>query len=244
MKLFNKLFSGQDKTRLPPITEITANELKQLLDKEVSPLLLKRNLQYDGQYTWYGEMENHMRKSVSVFLLKGTVGIFKWSVTFDFIPLPSGERLVYSRTEKNIKAHLFELPDDYLQSFRGSSGLEVWKKSACKFSRHGKQENPTDDISAQIRTAFVADVEKLSHLHDECTTIADALKVVDDKLNSQNNMDIFHRLFPPSPIYVKAFLLTATGKKREGKDLLEQHLLTLEWNDSLKTKVLQKLDSL
>jgi len=38
-----------DKVQL--ISTVNTNtELKQLLDKEISPILLKRNLQYDGRY--------------------------------------------------------------------------------------------------------------------------------------------------------------------------------------------------
>ena len=223
---------------------MTHTEFKQLLNKELSPSMAKRGLQYDGQYTWFGEMENNMRKSVSVYLLKGASAIFRWSVTFDFIPWPSGNRLVYSKTDKIISPHLYEYPIDFYKSFESENGNKVWRRSPCKMTMMGKD---LKEIVGSIHTAFSHDLKHFDNWHSEFTSINDAIRMASTKISP--NGEPLYPFFYPSPIYVKAFLLAAAGDKDMGMDLLEQYLLNendlcSSWSNEIKSKLKRRLDDI
>ena len=215
---------------------ITNNEFRQLLDKELSPIMLQYGFKYDGQYTWFGEVKNHMRKAISVYLLKGTASIFKWQITFDFIPLPTGNNLAYSRTEKSIKPHLYEYPYDYYKSFHGVES-NVWRHSPCKMFLSGSN---TQEIVNNIHQAFSCDFNRLQNWHNEFNELRDALRMVSDKIKP-DGIPIY-RFLSPSPVYVKSFILAALGEKPEGRELLTRYLSDRTWEDALKQKIIKAFD--
>jgi len=237
MNFIKKLFH---KAQPHTFISITHNEFKQLLYKEITPKMLKYGFQYDGQYTWYSEIQNNMRKSVSVCLLKGASAIFRWSVTFDFIPFPSGNRLTYSKTEKKILPHLFEYPNDYYKSFESEADSLIWRRSSCKMTQMG---NGIQEIIESINTAFLYDLKKYENWHNEFITINDAIRMASAKINSDGKP--LYPFFYPSPLYILSFLLAATDKKEEGKDLL-RHYLSSEnhWSEEIKEKITQKFDKI
>lgn len=248
MKFFQRLLqkrpghpakpSESQKPQKAASLHLSHTEFKLLLDQEISPIMRKKGFRYDGRYTWYGDMENHMRKSVSVFLLKGPA-IFRWSVTFDFIPLPSGNRLTYSRTEKSIVAHMYEYPKDWVHSFLGKAEPEAWWYSPCKMTLSGKDQA---DIIRQIHRAYACELERFEHWHSQIHTLEDALRMVSEKIGPDGAP--LYPFLVPSPVYVKAFLQAATGEAQEGRALLETYFLQSRWSDELQQKALQKLDAL
>ena len=241
MGLLDKFFN---KTNASNLIFITNTEFKQLLDKELSPKMLERGFKYNGQYTWYGEMHNHMRKSISLYLLKGMQGVFQWSVTFDFIPYLSGNRLLYSRTEKKIYPHISVFAKDYCNSFRTDEGMKAWINSPCKTTMMGKS---IQEIEKRIHTAFSYNLKEFEDWHSKFETLNNALCMASEIKDIQY-IPSSPTLFKVSP-FIKAFLLAATGDKHDGKALLEHCFSNNRWmyseyNDDIKNKIRQKIDSL
>jgi hypothetical protein len=77
---------------------IEGERLKEILNETITPLLSPLGLIWRGDYHWVGETNNTIRKIFSYDLCKGGRGTFSWGICTDFIPLPSGSRLVYHRT--------------------------------------------------------------------------------------------------------------------------------------------------
>ncbi|MDE7432169.1 MAG: hypothetical protein K2N34_09690 [Lachnospiraceae bacterium] len=56
---------------------------KQFFDELLTPVIKKQfDLRYDGSHTWYGPWENHMRKVITMFFLKGDSAIMEWGYNF------------------------------------------------------------------------------------------------------------------------------------------------------------------
>jgi len=229
------------KSQPPAFVDLTHTEFKELLDLELTPVMRERGLTYDGRYTWYGEMNNSMRKSISAYLLKSGA-IFRWAITFDFIPWVSGNRLVYSRTEKNIFAHLYEYPHDFYAASESWEAQERWANSTCRMTQMAL--DGIQKIIDSIHTAFAHDLKWFDKWHSEFNTIDDALRMVNAKIMPHGELMYYN--FYPSPVYIKAFLLAATDNKEEGRCLLQRHFehehIYLSWSDDIKNKLLKKLD--
>ncbi|MGG1515456.1 hypothetical protein ABE504_08580 [Paenibacillus oryzisoli] len=105
---------------------ITGQALLNLLDNIISPRVSRLGLIWRGDCTWVSESINGIRKIVHYgrFTRSGNRGYISWGIALDFVMLPKGNKLVYSRTEKTAIIHVGEWSDGYLRSFRGEEMID------------------------------------------------------------------------------------------------------------------------
>lgn len=198
---------------------IQGEALKSLLDISFSPVLYDLGLKWAGNYYWIGENQQGIRKVFHYSLLKGYRGHLEWGVSIDFIPLVSGSRLFYSRTEKSTKLHLFEWPKGYTCAFHG----EKFVDGIGVASHHG-EENTVKTLNQAINVDF----RNIKDWFGKASTLEGVLEIAQEQVKgyilertgkcSCSNMYTIHY---PSPKYVLCFLLGEAGKMEEALELFD-----------------------
>ena len=186
--------------------ELPVLQLKNLLATAVAPKL--SGFAYDNAYLQYSPWNNHCRKVIQVYPLKGASYIFLWGLCFDFLPV-FGEAgsYRYQRMDKSVGLHLFCWPPGHWDSASE-------KSVSCRFRRFGK--NPVDVESHllkafhEVQGLFVPWFQNCSDLQSALT---EARRQCTDPV-SQHNW--------PSPHYVTAFLLAANGNAQTGMKVLDE----------------------
>lgn len=97
-------------------------------------------------------------------------------------------------------------------------------------------------IIDNIHRAFTRDLERFEQWQSEFKSLDDAARMASAKIKPGGTP--LYKFLLPSPVYIKAFLLAATGKKKEGKELLEQYLMYNRYSEEINNKLLQKLDNI
>ena len=208
----------------------TNTQLKELLAKAVTPQL--PGFSYDGGYLWYGPWEDHCRKVVRVYLLKGAGAIFQWGLCFDFLPVINGEgrALHYQRTVKSVGLQLFCWPPDHWEPTPGRPSTRP-----CRFSLFGRD---MEDVEGRLLAAFREAQLLFEPWFDRCGSLSGALAEV-----QRQTEDPGSRMNWPRPGYVLAFLLAANGRREEGLAALEAYLDRegAAWPAETKDKLRKKL---
>ena len=208
--------------------ELPVPQLKNLLATAVAPEL--SGFTYNDAYLWYSPWNDHCRKVIQVYPLKGTSYIFMWGLCFDFLPV-FGETgsYRYQRTDKSVGLHLFCWPPGHWDSASGQS-------VSCRFRRFGK--NP-DDVESRLFKAFHEAQELFVPWFQNCSDLQSAL--TEAKRQCTDPVSQHHW---PSPHYVTAFLLAANGNAQTGMKVLDEFWVQygsrypMALHDKLKKKLL------
>ncbi len=194
------------KNVLPPVFELSAARLKAMLTAWVTPEL--PGFTHNGAYLWYGPWEDHCRRVIQVYPLKGASAIFQWGLCFDFLPVFDGSgRLRYQRTDRSVGLHLFCWPPNHWTQAPA-------QPPACRFSRFGRDP---DDIKAQLLRAFYEAQTLFVPWFQSCRGLSGALTEA-----RHQRTDPACRYNWPSPDYVAAFLFAANGNASAGANTLAE----------------------
>lgn len=219
---------------------IQGERLLSILNEIITPYMKELGLYWRGDYYWLGESKDSIRKVFKYDLLKGGQGTFSWGVSLDFISMPSGNKLVYHRTKKSVKQHLFEWPMGYSYCFYG-----------CKI-KHGDgvtEHWGTDKTQDTINRVISREYDGIKSWFDKTSNIIDLIEITEkqvygkEKINGQEyNIYSMHH---PSPKYTLAFLYAKVGRITDAKELLEAaKVIDFEKYPELKEKVILKLEEL
>lgn len=175
----------------------TYPQLKELLAARISPEL--PGFSYDGGYLWYSPWEDHCRKVVRVYLLKGAGAIFQWGLCFDFLPVVNGEgrNIHYQRTDKSVGLQLFCWPPGHWGPGPGRS---------CRFSLFGRD---LEAVERRLMEAFREAQLLFEPWFDRCGSLPGALAEARRQME-----DPAVRMNWPVPGYVLAFCWRPTAKGR------------------------------
>ena len=205
-------------------TPISNSSLKSILNDLISPRVNKLGLQWDGNYMWFSNSENSIRRVLKYSLLKGEQGTFSWGVCFDFVPTISGTKLNYHRTERSVTLQLFEWTDEYANSFFGGQladgvtshwGIQTAKKS--------------------IHNLFKRYEKKIFDWFENNNNLDSLIQISDHQTKSGG----IYKLNSPSPEYVLAFLLAKTSRIKEAISTFENIEHTID--PVIKNKIIMLL---
>ncbi|MEH7130883.1 hypothetical protein V7103_22070 [Neobacillus drentensis] len=192
---------------------IEGERLKEILNETITPFLSPLGLQWRGDYHWVGESNNSIRKVFSYDLCKGGQGTFSWGICTDFIPLPSGSRLVNSRTFKSAKLQLFE---------RAECTTSHWED---------------DDIKGTIIKTLQDEIKKIECWFNRVNTIEDIRKIAYEQLKDDK-----YCMHHPNQNYILAFIEAKLGNIDIGLELIEKcDSLSFNKKESIKQLVIKKI---
>jgi len=186
----------------------TNTQLKEMLSRLISPELAAEGFSYDGGYVWFSPWEEHCRRVVRVYLLKGGA-IFQWGLCFDFLPVPVGEwrSLRYQRTDKSVGLHLFTWPEGHWTSRPGPR--------PCRFSLFG---GSPEEVETGILAAFYEARPAFQTWFRETAGLEGALAEARRQAAEPWGINW------PRPEYALAFLLAMNGRAAEGAAALKAYL--------------------
>jgi hypothetical protein len=201
--------------------------LHDILIEILSPAMSKLNMTEQKYGQWTSPFNGGIGRIFKYTPLKGGQGTFTWGVGFNFLPIISGNRLIFQRTTKSIKPHLFEWPNEYSNSFFGGD----LRNGVC--SEWGEGE-----ASHSIQRLFDRNQNKIFTWFDTASTMEGALSIVQDQVHFQKA----YKFHSPSPDYVLTFLLAKSGfidKALIQFDKLQHGPLNEETISSLKSKLVE-----
>ncbi|WP_419881573.1 hypothetical protein ACN6MY_18995 [Peribacillus sp. B-H-3] len=193
---------------------IQGEKLKELLNEVVTPFLTPLGLKWRGDYFWIGENNKSMRKVVSYGPSKGGIGWLSYGVCLDFVPLKSGNKLRYFKTEKSVKKHVWVC---------GGQEISQWTN---------------DNVKHSITKAIMRDMNNIEVWFKKVPSLEELRNIVYTQLKEE---DIFFRY--PSPMYVQAFIEAKLGNIEKGLGLLEEYLSWAGEEENIKSLMRSKLVS-
>ncbi len=184
----------------------TCNQLKGLMDQELSPILEGEGYRYDGRYQWLGPWENHCRRIICVRLLKGAGAEFAWAYCFDFIPSIRNncKDLYYVRTDKSAEIQLF------LCAQEARRGVEPETFLDWEFSLMAKD---LENVRQLMLHVFQKSKPRWEAWY---RTTHGPENLLSEATRQGREMDCHW----PSARYIRALLLSAMGKPDEGMQAL------------------------
>lgn len=196
-------------TSLHSSFELSILQLKSLLASTITSKL--PTFTYNGAYIWYSPWEDHCRRVIQVYPLKGASAVFRWGLCFDFLPIfgESGS-LRYQRTDKSVGLHLFCWPPDHWSSISKQN-------ASCRFSCIGQTPRA---VEAQLLHAFYEAQELFVPWFQNCCNLRNALVEAKRQRTDRNSQYNW-----PSPDYVTAFLSAANGDTQTGVKILDEFWL-------------------
>lgn len=214
--------------RIKPSSEepIRDEALKQILDEIISPELKNFGLQWNGNYHWLGEYSNCIRKGFHYQLCKGCQGTMIWGVSLDFIPIVSGNKLVYSRTKTNIIFHVFEWPKEY--GIVMATGKKTYGKGIASYWG-------VIETRRTIKEMFDRENDKIGKWFNTASSIDGIINLAENLV--YKSKEVNH----PYPNYALAFLHSKVGRINESIKLIEEEFKSNLYSDELKQKILEKI---
>lgn len=174
-------------------------EWLEIINKYITPVLAAEGYHYNGDSIWYTDWNNHQRKVISIYLLKGYSAVFSWGLGYDFIPVISGNCKTYSyyRTDHNIKAQLHV--DHYM---RKGGYLSSERPYEYTFYKCGTNK---EDIEERLHSTFILSKKDIDEWFEKVITLDMAL----DEVNLQLQEGTINY---PKPHYLRAFFYSAKGE--------------------------------
>jgi len=193
------------KNRIPD--PVNSETLKEILNKHISPVLSKIGLEWDGNNQWISPSENTTRKIFKHQVGKGLMGTFIWGISYDFLPIISGGKIILQRTFKSAKPHLFENSITTNAFGNTKSDLQngittTWGEKECNKS---------------VSELILKKEQEIFDWFNNASTFQGSLDIANRQMTNNN-----YNTHWPNPKYVAAFLKAKIGDKENGLALLEQ----------------------
>lgn len=98
---------------------------------------------------WANEYDSGRRKVISLFLVNDMCATIKWGWNFEYIPMITGSRCVWVRTDKSINTNTFRLSEEFV------NGGEEGKQRKSVFGRFSfNKPEDFNKIIDEIDTAY------------------------------------------------------------------------------------------
>lgn len=193
---------------------ILGDELKALLNQIITPKLSTLGLRWRGDCCWIGESVNGIRNIVNYsFITRGRFrGLLAWGVALDFLPLPSGNRFIYNRTEKSAKLHLFEWPEGYIDSFRGKPFVDGY----------GITSHRRDLAAETINQVIESELARIESFFKKASSIEGLIEIAEGQYF---NNDSFGQMHSPHPSYVLSFLYAKNNRLDEALKMIDNAIV-------------------
>lgn len=180
--------------------------LRDFLDLHVSPAVAALGLKWRGDYYWVGESVGGVRRVLHYSILPGR-GTFIWGMCLDFVKVASGNKLVFNRTERTARLHLFEHASAYSGTFSSghiadAEGFGVVCHARCR------AEHTLTRSLAHLLGPMRETFERMGTLDG---LVAEARRQVAEATEPGN----IYRMHAPSPAYVLAFCYAELGRHEE-----------------------------
>jgi hypothetical protein len=215
------IFSNNNKSLVETST------LQKNVDETLSLRLERLGLVKTENYLWNEPTLKDIRKGFSYSILKGAAGTFTWGVNLDFLPIISGEKIVFHKSTKKYVHHLFEWTDEYASSFFGGQLVDgVTTHFGLK------------DTKKSILTLFERNEQKIIKWFDTAITVEHLIDKAEKQISVGKHYEIHH----PKPKYVLAFLY-AKAKNLDKASKVFENLSDdhFNFNKEVKEKVKIKL---
>ncbi|GFZ92666.1 hypothetical protein GCM10008018_43910 [Paenibacillus marchantiophytorum] len=181
---------------------IEGQELKELLNKIISPRVSELGLKWRGDYLWISENINGIRHIVEYgrFTRSSNRGYISWGVALDFVMVPKGKNLVFNRTEKTAIIHIGEWSKGYADSFLGVEMVDG-KGVASHYEQIAERT---------ITEAIDGELENISSFFEKVKNIEGIIQIVNEQIN--NPKSPIYKMKFPSPTYILAFIYAKLGQ--------------------------------
>jgi hypothetical protein len=208
-RLKNKLIKDDVITIGETVTSslVLKEERYEKLHQYLTPKLEQWGLKYVRDNVWLSE-ENKLgiRKMVKYDYNGTNRATLAWGVCLTFLPLPSGGKLVYQRTNSNSKLHLFEWADEF--KYYTNLTLNDTDKGSIYHEKH-RFEN-------DLKRVVNEELPNIIHWFKRAETINNLIDIAEEQI--KNNW-LFHF---PSQHYVLSFLYAKNGNKTKALELLNK----------------------
>lgn len=199
------------------------------LDSMLSPLIQKQfDMKYNGTYTWYGPWNQHMRKVITVFLLKGDRGILEWGYNFDFLPELTSGQIKYFRTEKRVKTQLRDFPKPFID-------FGNWDDYVIPM-----HSNNLHQLENRITKVWNLSSLQILDWFERVASIDAALAELEYQISYQN----YYTFLAPEQAYMKAFLTAMSGNESLAVEILKNTNIFLECSSEKQEMLIGKLREL
>jgi hypothetical protein len=191
---------------------IEGQDLKELLNKIISPRVSEFGLKWSGDNLWIGENINGIRNIVEYrrFTRSGNRGYILWGVALDFVMIPKGKKLTFSRTEKNAIIHIGEWPEGYAKSFLGEE-MEDGKGVASHYEHVAEKT---------LIKAIEGELDNISAFFEKAKDTEGIIQIANEQINNPKS-PIYSMRFP-SPAFILAFIYAKLGQFELAKDYLKK----------------------
>lgn len=221
--------------------ELSAAEWKVLIREHITPIIEKElQMKQIGDYLWASEYNSMgMRKVLSFFWINSAYATFKWGWNFKFMPKYSGGKVVWTRTDKSVFTHIYEVSKD----FYDSSGRSERKRKAYDrviVSRIYYNENNSKDIIVDMTKDFQKKLKALlptiKRYYNATNTLESVLSRID--LNMEN---YYYRFINLELVVLRVFILYRLNLKEEALSHFEKISFT---SDDIREQYYKKLLSI
>ncbi|MEB3024277.1 MULTISPECIES: hypothetical protein [unclassified Parvimonas] len=221
--------------------ELSAAEWKVLIREHITPIIEKElQMKQIGDYLWASEYNSMgMRKVLSFFWINSAYATFKWGWNFKFMPKYSRGKVVWTRTDKSVFTHIYEVSKD----FYDSSGRSERKRKAYDrviVSRIYYNENNSKDIIVDMTKDFQKKLKALlptiKRYYNATNTLESVLSRID--LNMEN---YYYRFINPELVVLRVFILYRLNLKEEALSHFEKISFT---SDDIREQYYKKLLSI
>ncbi|MDE7206983.1 MAG: hypothetical protein K2N90_07490 [Lachnospiraceae bacterium] len=116
LEKYQEFLVNNTRLEVSPVSlNLSAAGWKLLIRENLTPLIEEKlQMKQIGDYVWASGYEDGRRKVLSFFKINDAYATFRWGWNFDFVPrIMKGNRIVWSRTDKSIYTHIFELSEDF-----------------------------------------------------------------------------------------------------------------------------------
>lgn len=186
---------------------VLKEERYEKLHQYLTPKLELLGLKYVRDNVWLSE-ENKLGIGKMVkYDYNGTNrATIAWGVCLTFLPLPSGDKLVYQRTNSNSKLHLFEWADEF--KYYTNLTLNDTDKGSIYHEKHRFDDDLKRVVSEELPNIIL--------WFKRAETISNLIEIAEEQIKN-NWLSHF-----PSQYYVLAFLYAKNGDITKAFELLKQ----------------------
>jgi len=173
-------------------------------DVDLPASLSRFGLVWQEKYKWAELGDSPVRRVFQIRYLKGKTAVLSWGLSFSFLPVLQGSRLVYHRTARSARLDVREEPKDFRASFSSPTRFEY-----------------IDCYDEFFRSSFA---KYLIRIAPEAVSWFEQIRSLEDverELESQaQSSDWAYRIRSPKPAFVLAFVKAARGDLKTAEQLL------------------------
>lgn len=186
-------------------------------------------------HIWYGCWNNDCRPVIYLYAAKGIFYYLRWGYNFSFIPeFNRQEKFVWHRTDKAIKAHIYDEFDSYIDTDSFYEGFHNSLLDHCYILSEFaliSYANETERALEQITLSAKRNIPFMKEWFERVRTKEDVLIELDKQIPKASSLTVHNQY------WAKAFLLAYLARQAEAEEALSLYYRGREPHP----KVLEKL---